>query len=155
MPDRKLVVIGDGPRLKKIAALAKGHDNIQIMGYQEDSVLNKYLAAARAFIFAAEEDFGIIPIEAQAHGTPVIAYAKGGALETVIDDSDDQNLVTGKFFKEQTVWSIIVAVNKFETMPLILAKSCIDNAKRFRQDRFRDEFTQFVLDKYQEFKSRI
>ena len=153
MPDKKLVVIGDGPSFKKISKLARDHSNIKVLGYLDDLALGKYLGGARAFIFAAEEDFGILPIEAQAHGTPVIAFAKGGALETVIGDSEDQKQITGQFFKEQTIWSIIVAVNQFESMEPILAKSCIDNAKRFEQVRFRNEFTKFVLDKYQEFKN--
>ena len=153
MPEKKLIVIGDGPSFKKILDLAKGHTNIQVLGYQEDAVLNKYLAHARAFIFAAEEDFGIVPIEAQAYGTPVIAYAKGGALETVVGHASDNKLITGIFFREQTIWSLIVAVNKFENMVPILAKACMDNAKRFTQRGFRDIFTKFILDKYQDFKN--
>ena len=81
MPDRKLVVIGDGPDFKKIQEIAG--DNVQLLGYQPDDVLRKYMQHAKAFVFAAEEDFGITPVEAQACGTPVIAYGRGGALETV------------------------------------------------------------------------
>jgi glycosyltransferase involved in cell wall biosynthesis len=152
MPDRNLVVIGEGVALKKILRIAKGHTNIKVIGYQKDAVLHDYLSRARAFIFMAEEDFGIIPIEAQAHGTPVIAYGRGGALETIIGDGKEQEL-TGKFFLEQTVWSLMVAINQFEQMKPISANVCINNAKRFEQIRFRNEFTRFVLDKYQQFKN--
>jgi glycosyltransferase involved in cell wall biosynthesis len=82
MPDKKLIVIGDGPDLDRCKRLAKG--NVSILGWQPDDILRHYMERAKAFIFAAEEDFGIVPIEAQACGTPVIAYAKGAALETVI-----------------------------------------------------------------------
>ncbi|HCN9284437.1 TPA: glycosyltransferase, partial [Escherichia coli] len=81
MPNRKLVVIGDGPEMQKIKSKAK--TNIEILGYQPDSVMQEYMRNAKAFVFAAEEDFGIIPVEAQACGTPVIAFGKGGALETI------------------------------------------------------------------------
>ncbi|WP_244298979.1 glycosyltransferase [Flavobacterium nitrogenifigens] len=84
LPHLKLKVIGDGPEMAKIKLL--GRSNIEILGYQEDNVLKRELSNARAFVFAAEEDFGIIPIEAQACGTPIIAFGKGGALETVIEN---------------------------------------------------------------------
>lgn len=110
MPDKKLVVIGDGPDFKKIQA--KSGKNIELLGYQPSEVLKEYMQRARAFVFAAEEDFGIIPVEAQACGTPVIAYGKGGALETIkgLDDSHP----TGVFFKEQSVGAIIQAIRLFE-----------------------------------------
>ncbi|MGE4530468.1 MAG: glycosyltransferase family 4 protein, partial [Acidithiobacillus sp.] len=81
MPDKRLVVIGDGPDMKKIRS--KAGANIQFLGYQPFDVLRDYMQRAKAFVFAAEEDFGITPVEAQACGTPVIAYGRGGALETV------------------------------------------------------------------------
>ena len=85
MKDRKLVIIGDGPEMPKVAALAENASNITLMGYQSGDVLIDHMRRAKAFVFAAEEDFGIVPVEAQACGTPVIAYGAGGALETVID----------------------------------------------------------------------
>jgi len=103
MPDKRLIVIGDGPDFDKVKALAG--KNIELLGYQEANILARYLQKARAFIFAAEEDFGIVPVEAQACGTPVIAYGKGGVLETVLDGK------TGIFFHEQNADSIIAAVN--------------------------------------------
>ena len=76
MPQRRLVVIGDGPELERVKALARDASNVTILGYQPTEVLADYMARARAFVFAAEEDFGITPVEAQACGTPVIAYGR-------------------------------------------------------------------------------
>ncbi|HBY2031227.1 TPA: glycosyltransferase family 4 protein, partial [Klebsiella pneumoniae] len=109
MPNRKLVVIGDGPEMQKIKSKAK--TNIEILGYQPDSVMQEYMRNAKAFVFAAEEDFGIIPVEAQACGTPVIAFGKGGALETIRPLGVDKP--TGLFFQKQTVADIIEAVTNF------------------------------------------
>lgn len=78
-PDKRLVVIGDGPGFAKVKAAA----NVELAGFADQDVLRDTLQRARAFVFAAEEDFGIAPVEAQACGTPVIAFGKGGALETV------------------------------------------------------------------------
>jgi len=101
---------------------------------------------AKAFVFAAEEDFGIVPVEAQACGTPVVAYGKGGVLETVLDG------VTGLFFKEQTVKSLIEAIERFEETadnfdPVRIRK----NAERFSAERFRGEFSEFVNKAWDEF----
>jgi len=81
MPDRKLVVIGDGSEMSKIKS--KATKNVEILGYQPNHVMQEHMQKAKAFVFAAEEDFGITPVEAQACGTPVIAFGKGGSLETV------------------------------------------------------------------------
>ncbi|HDY8392262.1 TPA: glycosyltransferase, partial [Klebsiella pneumoniae] len=81
MPDKKLVVIGDGSEMSKIKQ--KATKNIEILGYQPDATMTDYMKKAKAFVFAAEEDFGITPVEAQACGTPVIAFGKGGVLETI------------------------------------------------------------------------
>ena len=91
---------------------AKAGYNVTVLGYQPDEVLRDYMQRAKAFVFAAEEDFGIVPLEAQACGTPVIAFARGGALETIrgLDDSQP----TGVFFKEQSVPAMVAAVNSFE-----------------------------------------
>lgn len=150
MPDKKLVVIGDGPEINKIKS--KARSNIQLLGYQPFSELKKHMQTAKAFVFAAEEDFGITPVEAQACGTPVIAFGKGGALETVIPVGNDNP--TGVFFNEQTVSSIIDAVNKFESsMSLINSDSCRMNAERFSQQRFDDEFSSYVESKWDAFNS--
>ncbi len=145
MPDKELIVIGDGPEFHRIKARATA--NVQILGYQNAEILRDHLQRARAFIFAAEEDFGIIPLEAQACGTPVIAYEKGGAMETIISG------VTGLFFESQTVESIKTAVNRFERHqhqfdPLVIRK----NAERFSVARFREEFGNFVSLRWRSFQ---
>ncbi len=139
MPDRHLVVIGAGPEYDKTKAIAKS--NIEMLGYQPDEVLRDKMQHAKAFIFAAEEDFGITPIEAQACGTPVIAYGKGGALETVKDGE------TGCFFKEQTVESIVKAVHDFDTKEGITSEKCRKNAETFSIETFRQKFKAYVDEK--------
>jgi glycosyltransferase involved in cell wall biosynthesis len=140
MPDKKLIVIGDGPQFKSIAAKAKS--NVAMLGFQDFDVVRDHLQRARGFIFAAEEDFGICLAEAQACGTPVLAFAKGGALEIVRETNQDD--LTGQFFQEQTPEAIVNAVRRFEDLPSnILADSCRRNALRFSIPRFRAEFVEF------------
>lgn len=145
MPDRRLIVIGDGPEMKKIQRSATA--NVTILGYQASDVLKDYIQRARAFVFAAEEDFGIVAVEAQACGTPVIAFGKGGATETVRDG------LTGIFFGEQTAESIIDAVQRFEGMAFD-PQVCRANAMRFAPERFRREFSAFVEQEWQSFCRR-
>lgn len=145
MPDKKLIVIGDGPEMKKIQSKVK--DNVTLLGYQPFSVLKEHMQNAKAFVFAAEEDFGIIPVEAQACGTPVIAFGKGGALETV-RPVDIEN-PTGIFFEQQTVTSLRDAVDEFEkTQSLFTPNACRENAERFSRARFDQEFRNFVEEKW-------
>ena len=147
MPDKKLVVIGEGQQFEKVKAKAK--NNIVLLGYQPFEVLKEKMQKAKAFVFAAEEDFGIVPVEAQACGTPVIAYGKGGALETVVNY--DKEKPTGLFFKEQTVDSIVRAVNKFEkNQNLFFPENCRRNAEKFNEERFKKEFKTFVEEKIKE-----
>ncbi len=137
MPDKKLVVIGDGPEHRKIQALAG--DNVEILGFQGDDVLIDHLRRAKAFIFAAQEDFGILPVEAQACGTPVIAYGVGGARETVKDKT------TGLLFEEQTVESLVSAVERFERLqPNFNVAAIRHNAEGFSAERFRTEISRHV-----------
>ena len=146
MPDKKLVVIGGGPNLEAYRKLAK--DNVTVMGYQPFDVLKDKMQHAKAFVFAADEDFGMIPIEAQSCGTPVIAYGHGGSLETVNGGK------TGLFFYEQTPEAIVEAVNKFEAMgsqPFAPA-DCRQWAEGFSEERFKREIKEFVEEKYEEFK---
>ena len=141
LPDKKLVVIGDGPEARKIKA--KAGSNVELLGYQPNDVMVKYMQRAKAFIFAAEEDFGILPLEAQACGTPVIAYGKGGALETVRGLDHDQP--TGVFFPEQTIDAIVEAVKLFEVrQDCITVDNCIANANRFRPEVFREKLMAVV-----------
>jgi glycosyltransferase involved in cell wall biosynthesis len=144
MPDKELVVIGDGPDMRKIEKGAG--PNVTLLGYQPNEAVEYYMKSARAFVFAAEEDFGIVPVEAQACGTPVIAYGKGGALETVIPGK------TGVFFHEQDVAHLKAAVDDFEAVEERLNPEEIRaNAERFAPEVFRSVFTRTVNRAYAEF----
>lgn len=140
MPDKKLVVIGTGPEMVRIKKLARS--NIEILGYQPFRVLKSYMERARAFVFAAEEDFGIVPVEAQACGTPVIAYGVGGALETIINGE------TGLFFYHQTTEAIIHAVQEFESLEhQFVQETIVENAHRFSEKVFKRNLLEFVSSK--------
>jgi glycosyltransferase involved in cell wall biosynthesis len=149
-----LKVVGDGPQMEKCKSLAA--DNVTILGRREETEVAQLMANARALIFAADEDFGIVPVEAQACGTPVIAFGQGGATETVIP-ADDANWETasGVFFYEQTEESLAEAVNQF-----IHWEDCFDhqvirqNAERFAVERFRQEITDFIAAKQLEWQKR-
>ena len=146
--DRKLIVIGDGEQMAKIRA--KAGQNIQFLGYLEASELRKYMQIAKAFVFASEEDFGITPVEAQACGTPVIAYGRGGVCESVRGLDCDHP--TGVFFAEQTAASIRAAILEFEeNCDRILPESCRENAMRFSTERFQTEFLKFVQQAWGDF----
>jgi glycosyltransferase involved in cell wall biosynthesis len=141
-PHRRLVVIGDGPEAPRIRRQAG--PNIEFLGHLPGEVLRDYMQRARAFVFAAEEDFGIVAVEAQACGTPVIAYGKGGSLETVRGWGDTAN-PTGVFFEQQTVESLNRAVDTFEAKlaefdPVAIRR----HAETFSTARFRREFKSFV-----------
>lgn len=141
MPEKKLVVIGEGPEFAKTKAIAGL--NIEMMGYQPFDVLKEMMQKAKAFVFAAEEDFGITPVEAQACGTPVIAYGKGGALETV--RGLDKENPTGIFFEAQTVKSIVQAVKRFEREGYkITAENCRNNAEKFGIIGFKRSFKKYI-----------
>jgi len=136
-----LIVIGDGPELPHLKAL--GAPNIQFLGYESDARTAELLGKARGFVCAAEEDFGIAIVEAQAAGCPVIAYGKGGALESVTDG------VTGSFFAEQSIDSIIDAIHEFEKRhPCFNAVEIAETAQRFGKPRFLHEFKQFIASDY-------
>ena len=159
-----LVVIGDGPDFVKVKSMAG--KNIEFLGFQNENVLKGYMQKARAFIFAAEEDFGIVPVEAQACGTPVIAFGRGGVTETVIplkssgfgvQGSGFRDLTpsTGLFFYEQTPAALVEALKRFEAVedkfdPREIRK----NAERFSIERFRREFREFVEGKIAEAHAR-
>lgn len=141
-----LVIIGDGPDRKKLEAMAK--DNIKFLGRETDEVIKEHYAKCRAFIFPGEEDFGITPLEAQASGRPVIAYGKGGALETVVDG------ITGIFFKEQTNDSLKNAVLKFDNTKW--DKNEIRNhALKFDEEIFKNKIYGYVNEKSKEHKSKM
>ena len=144
MPDKELVVIGDGPEYDAIERLAG--PNVTMLGYQPDDAVTYYMQNARAFVFAAEEDFGIVPVEAQACGTPVIAYGRGGTQETVVPGT------TGVFFAEQTVEHIKAAVDEFERIEHQLDPDAIRaQAERFSIPVFQNAFSHFVHTAYADF----
>jgi glycosyltransferase involved in cell wall biosynthesis len=132
MPHRRLVVIGDGPEMARCKALAT--PNIEILGHQPFSVLREKMQKAKGFVFAGEEDFGISVVEAQACGTPVICYGRGGATESVINGE------TGLFFAEQSVDSLCDAVDRFEDEGRFDYMHIRHNAERFSADQFRRKF---------------
>lgn len=127
-----LVIIGDGPDLEKIKSVSK--ENVVILGKQPDLIVQDYMSRCRAFVFAADEDFGITTVEAQASGAPVLAYGKGGSLEIVKDGQ------TGFFFLEQTVQEIKRAVATFDRHPPLDSLSIRESALRFSKKRFQKEF---------------
>ncbi len=132
-----LLIIGDGPELPRLKRMA--NSNVKLLGYQSDEKVIELLGKARAFVCAAEEDFGIAIVEAQAAGCPVIAYGAGGARETVIED------VTGLFFQEQTVESVMEAVQRFENNSKSFSTApIVQNSQRFSKYRFVREFQEFV-----------
>lgn len=130
-----LKIIGSGPEKKKLMKAAKS--NIEFLGFLSDSELKRYYAQARAFIFAAEEDFGIVPVEAMASGRPVIAYGRGGATETVLEGK------TGLFFDKQDPESLIKAVKKFDPNNFD-SKIIRRQAEKFSSQRFKREFKEEV-----------
>jgi len=143
LPRRRLVVIGEGEGLKQ--AQSEAPANVTLLGRQPAPELRRHMQHARALIFAAEEDFGITPLEAQAAGTPVIAYAGGGALETV--RGPDQPQPTGFFFEDQTPDAIAAAVERFERDGgAISARHCRDNALAFAPERFRHAYARVVIE---------
>jgi glycosyltransferase involved in cell wall biosynthesis len=142
-PARRLVVIGDGPELARIKARAGR--NIEIIGHQPFGVMKDLVARARAFMFAAEEDFGIAPVEAQACGTPVIAYGRGGIRDTVVPWE------TGIFFDSQTPEAVIAAVDEFEQMDGFDPRRIRLNAERFSTSRFKREFERVMFAALAEF----
>ena len=142
LPDRQLVVIGDGPEHGRIAALAG--PNVQLLGHQPFGVVRQYLQRARAFLFAAEEDFGIVPVEAQACGTPVIAYGRGGVRETVVPGE------TGWFFERQEAESVRQAVRAFERAQGQFDPAHIRrHAEQFGQAHFLSGFGELLAQAWQ------
>ena len=138
MPDKKLVVVGDGPERKQIPRMP----NVEMMGWQSDEVVRKLMQKAKGFIFAAIEDFGIVLVEAQAAGCPVIAYGEGGALESVVEGK------TGLFFREQTKESLCEAVERFGCMQFDPAMIRA-HAEQFDKSYFREKYKQVVLAHYE------
>ena len=145
--DKKLLVIGDGPDMGKIKS--KASKNIELLGFADDKTMADLMGQAKAFVFAAEEDFGITPVEAQACGTPVICFGRGGALETVREG------ISGLYFMEQNIRELLATVDKFEQSydkfePIKIR----ENSLKFSRTRFESEIKSYVEKKYEEFKER-
>lgn len=150
---KPLIVIGSGPELPQIRRMAK--PNVKILGWQPESVVCESLEKAKAFVYAACEDFGIALVEAQACGTPVIAYRGGGAGETVRDIRQHPKDGTGLLFGEQTVASIIEAVESFETSRQKIAPEKVkEQALKFTPKIFAERYLSFVERQKREFQSR-
>ncbi len=132
LPDRELVVVGDGPDRARVAAAAG--PNVHLMGHLSREALRHQFRRARALLFAAEEDFGILPVEAQGCGCPVIAYGAGGIEDSIITDPGPAR--TGSFFPEPSVESILAAIHAFESAPPISPNACRQNATRFGIPQF-------------------
>jgi glycosyltransferase involved in cell wall biosynthesis len=138
-----LVVIGDGSQMPLIREIAR--DNIQILGAVSDEIVAEYMSKARAFIYAACEDFGIALVEAQACGTPVIAFGAGGALETVRDLREDSQQGTGLFFAEQSSESLVEAVKYFaDYSDKIDPENCRKQANKFTSEIFQSNYSLFL-----------
>jgi UDP-N-acetylmuramyl pentapeptide phosphotransferase/UDP-N-acetylglucosamine-1-phosphate transferase/glycosyltransferase involved in cell wall biosynthesis len=154
MPSRRLLVIGEGPELERYRE--NNPPNVKLLGYQTPDRLRQYMQRARAFVFAAEEDFGITPVEAQACGTPVIAFGRGGVTESVVHGT------TGLLFKDQTAAALIDAVEDFEGRQWD-SKVIRENAQRFSIGRFREKFaavtrkewTQFLVQRVENNRSSM
>jgi len=144
----KLLVVGSGPESKRLRSIA--NRNIQFLGWQNDLELSRLYAGCRALIFPGVEDFGIVPLEAMASGKPVIAFGKGGALETVVDDSPS---ASGIFFHEQSVSALKDAVAQFSSSkfdPFMIRS----HAERFARPQFKERIRRFVAEKLELHKKR-
>jgi len=151
MPGRQLVIAGDGPEMRKLCRLAPS--NVRLLGGVDDARRDQLLRSARAFIFAADEDFGIAPLEAQAQGTPVIAFGRGGCAETI--RGLDAAAPTGVLFAEQTIASIGAAVAQFEaSAQRISAAACRANAERFSRETFNRRFSAYVTEALAQHRAR-
>lgn len=140
---RPFVVMGGGPELAALRSIAR--PNVQLLGEQSDRSVEAAMGQARAFVYAAHEDFGIAPVEAQACGTPVIAFGRGGTAETVRDPRTSSHDGTGILFPEQTVAALVTAVEDFERLePQFSRERIHQHARSFSADVFRDRYQGFV-----------
>lgn len=152
---KKLKVIGDGPEMEKIKNVAG--PSVELLGFQDDERLLSELQSAKAFIFAANEDFGIAPVEAQACGIPVIAFGIGGSLETVRGffpgQEFDPTQHTGVYFKQQNQQALAEAIEAFEAHESEFDGSLIRNhALSFNQDRFQAQMSALIEREWEKFQ---
>jgi glycosyltransferase involved in cell wall biosynthesis len=142
---RRLRVVGGGPELKRLKKMAG--PTIEFLGRLDEKELRECYARCRAFLFPAEEDFGIVPVEAQSFGRPVIAFGRGGARETIVGlgEGGGPQAASGIFFEEQTAASLAEAITRFEEVEREFSPEFIwAHAQRFSLERFREEFMKFV-----------
>lgn len=135
--NKKLIIVGDGSEIKRLKSISS--KNIKFLGKVSDQRLKKLYQQAKALIFPGLEDFGLVPLEAQSQGTPIIAYKAGGVKETVIENK------TGVFFKKQTPKSLAMALERFEKLKLN-PKDCVKNAKEFSEDNFKKRLFKYLSD---------
>jgi glycosyltransferase involved in cell wall biosynthesis len=148
-----LVVIGDGTEMAQIRAVAKS--NITFLGSVDDETVKKYMSHAKAFVYAACEDFGIAIVEAQACGTPVIAYDGGGATETVIDIRKDAQKGTGILFSPQTVEGLLEAIKTFNILEKEFQPETNRlHAQQFSPEVFKQEYLAFFDHCWQNFEPK-
>lgn len=141
LPRSRLVVVGEGPEMKRLRRIAP--PNVELLGHQSDAAVRDLLQRARALVFAAKEDFGIVAVEAQACGTPVVGYGAGGLTETVVPLG--ANGPTGILFEQQTPSAVAAAIRKLEdNLHAFDPDVCRRNAEQFSIERFRHNFRAFV-----------
>jgi len=155
---RRLIVIGEGQQRASLQKIAG--PTVNFLGFQPDKVVREHYRRCRALLFPGEEDIGLTPIEAQASGRPVIAYGRGGALETVLGfypgESISQETDTGVFFQEQSAESLTEAIRAFEAAEERFSPAVIRNhARQFDEQHFRNRFARFVHSKWHEFNSPV
>ncbi|MGA7985641.1 MAG: glycosyltransferase family 4 protein [Burkholderiales bacterium] len=152
MPERRLVVIGDGPEMARLRSALP--PNVELRGRLPTPEVRDHMQRARAFLFAGIEDFGIVMAEAQACGTPLIAFGSGGAAEIV--RGGDASAPTGLLFPQQTADAVIEAVRRFERDPArFTPASCRANAMRFDRSRFRARFEEIVRSHWKRFSAEL
>jgi glycosyltransferase involved in cell wall biosynthesis len=151
LPGKRLKVIGDGLEARRLRRHAP--PNVEFLGFLPDAEVRDTIGRARAFIFMAEEDFGIAPVEAQMAGTPVIAFGRGGCAETI--RSLGHATPTGVLFNEQTAASLTGAIGLFERYRTrITPEACRANAERFSEFNFRQQFSNWVGREWESFTRR-
>ena len=151
MPEKRLVVAGTGPEMARLKTV--GAPNVEFVGFVSDARLRELMRGAEAFVFAAEEDFGIVPVEVQGEGTPVIALGRGGSRETVVTDGPAP---TGMFFDRPEAAAIAAAVEAFShRRDSFTRAACHANALRFRTERFERDFTNFVTLRFAAFQAEV
>ena len=149
---RRLLIIGEGPGMRSLKKMAK--TNIEFLGWLSNEKVKDYYQGCRAFIFPGEEDFGITPVEAQACGKPVIAYGRGGVLESTVPFPQEK--VTGVFFHQQTAESLLQAIDLFErNRDRFDPQEIRKNALLFDQKNFREKIRSFVEEKYRAFRASL